>query len=313
MNDHELILSTAFGLRDEHLELFLVSLHQTAYKGRLTLLVDEKTKLGQQFLSPATTLVAAPRRASSRLARSYKVNQLLQKSGLRPALDALARGAAQRAVRMRRPIPQMALWNLYCGYYLMTSRFFLYYNYLLTHPAKRVLLSDATDVIFQSHPFHGDDEAGLHAYQEDSSVTIGGQPVNASWILEAFGAEALKRMESEPVYCAGTILGDGDSILQMLAQFITTFLSRRINPQGQGIDQGVFNYLISSGLLPVVHRHANGEGVLTMAVMPLGSFHFSDAGVYIDPEQPKPRIVHQYNRFSELTQYLRRQFGQIRA
>jgi hypothetical protein len=131
--------------------------------------------------------------------------------------------------------------------------------------------------------------------------------------MEAFGGATLQSMASERICCAGTILGDKDSILDMLVQFITTFLSCRINPQAKGIDQGVFNFLVSSGGLPTLHRHANGDGVLTMAVMPPGSFRFDDSGVSSDFGRLKPRLVHQYNRHPDLTHHLRLSFGRSRS
>src|SRR5262245_4939676 len=96
---------------------------------------------------------------------------------------------------------------------------FVRYGELLRDSSRRyerVLLTDVSDVVFQSHPFDHAPEGELLCFLEGGDRTIGGCPVNSNWVSSLYGPEILARVSRGPISCSGITLGCHEAILEYL-------------------------------------------------------------------------------------------------
>lgn len=309
MSSDRLILGCAYGFKSDNLTSFLRSLEILGYAGALHVYVDRKSDIDADALPLKVQLEQPMPSPWSKWRTSYKLNQLFPKIGAQFLIDWVTDRLTMFCVRRRWRIPNFLLWNYYAHHYFMTSRFFLYYNQIVSSDCKQVMLSDLSDVLFFKNPFDLGFNQGVHAFAENESIPLGQQAINANWIAKGFGKEVLDQMSGETIYCAGTIIGERHAMLQFLEEFMRTVIEKKISKTMKGIDQGVFNYLVSYKKLPFVHKHRNGEGILTMGILPPGAFELKDDGVHYQGGREAMPILHQYNRHPELTAELTARFG----
>ena len=183
------------------------------------------------------------------------------------------------------------------------TRFIKYLEFLLENSFRSVFLTDVTDVVFQGDVF-SENLQGLHVFQEDEKHFCGTEPHNAWWIKNNYGEAIRKQMESAPIFCSGTILGDHQSIIN----FLTRFLQER-SPQkfmelgGKEDDQGPFNYLIYTEQIQSV-KHTNGSLVATVCLTDDGDFQIKNN--VIETYGSIPKVVHQYVKKPMLVDLIKR-------
>ncbi len=213
-----------------------------------------------------------------------------------------------RTVRLTRPetlahVPFNAL--RYLGYREFLAR--------EGHRFRRVLLSDARDVIFQRDPFDFPWPNGLNVVLEHRGTSLGQCEHMRRWVTGHLGAARLAELADQPISCSGTTLGDVVAVRRYLEQMAAGLLPFAPGPGMAGYDQAVHNHLLYSGLLRAgrldpVTEHDNSGPILTLGLAPEPVV---DASGTILTERGVPaHVVHQYDRHPRLFAAVRRRFGQ---
>lgn len=174
-------------------------------------------------------------------------------------------------------------------------RNYLYQEYLSKIKYNKVMITDVSDVIFQSNPFEEVKE-GIYFFLEDANITIGICPYNSAWIKEAYGNEYFELKKDKPISCAGTIIGTYDDVmdyLDMMTQEIDKF-----NP-ASNLDQAAHNYIIWENYLDNFSVFPNDAGlVMTIGYMQIDSLEFENG--LLKNKYGYPAVIHQYNRQQDL-------------
>jgi hypothetical protein len=160
--------------------------------------------------------------------------------------------------------------------------------------ATEVLITDLRDVLFQADPF-AEPLRGLEVFLEDASQRIGTCPFNSEWMRQTYGKDAVQSLSDKVVSCAGTTIGDRQSMIKYLTA-MSTEVERKSRRQLRHVeDQGPHNWLIYTGRLgDIAIRENEHARVLTMGAMP--SFERDGAGNLVNAAGDVPAIVHQYDR-----------------
>ena len=181
---------------------------------------------------------------------------------------------------------------------LAMIRFYLYEFWAIKYSeATLMMLSDFSDVLFQSNPFTyrpydwQPPTAHLAVFLEHHpSKVIERCIFNGGWIRSCYGDEALSRVGTNTVSCSGTTMGVRDAIV-----VYTHLMTQQLNPTVRyginttvtsnkgclslGMDQGLHNYLLYSGQLETymdVKVFQQGEG----PVNTIGAFRIGPRGMF---------------------------------
>jgi len=180
----------------------------------------------------------------------------------------------------------------------------MYNDYINDNKNKynNVLITDIRDVVFQKDPFD-EFHKGLMVFEEDGNLPLGMEKLyNSMWIEELFGKNELSEVAEFPILCAGTTMGNTDSIIHYLNKFEELiYNSKRIDIFGS--DQGIHNYLCRMIIKSLCEISKNGEGpVLTMgpSLKEGVDFLISERGQVINLSSKVIPLLHQYDRHSVL-------------
>ena len=128
--------------------------------------------------------------------------------------------------------------------------------------ASKVVLADASDVVFQSDPFALIKEDRLYTAEEAASYTVGSHMANAMWVRETFGETTLQRLAQQRVVCSGLTMGSGAAVGNYLEHMVAESATRlgvaRLDELKRkhgrdlcrGLDQGLHNVLVRTRLAP---------------------------------------------------------------
>ena len=147
------------------------------------------------------------------------------------------------------------------GARLQHARYVEYLTLLATAAANatKIVLADATDVVFQADPFPLV-EHGLYTAEEAASYTLGSHAANAMWVRETYGDATLGSIADRRVVCSGLTMGTARAIrsyLELMASEGAKRLSaarldelRRKHGRDlcRGFDQGIHNVLMRTTL-----------------------------------------------------------------
>jgi tetratricopeptide (TPR) repeat protein len=161
----------------------------------------------------------------------------------------------------------------------------------------RVLLTDVSDVLFQADPFSHLPEGELLCFLEASDRTIGDSPSNSLWVEQIYGADGLSRIRNQQISCSGTTIGSHRAIINyidLLMEHATPALCARLKKFEFGHDQGIHNFLLRTGALPMARIIANGEHVYTVGLVSDDKIVSGPNGTILTPEGRLCPIVHQY-------------------
>jgi len=160
-----------------------------------------------------------------------------------------------------------------------------------------ILLTDVRDVVFQSMPFAGLG-AGLHVSMETPEITLGSEPFNRSWLLDAYGDVMLRHLEFNHVSCSGVTLGDRQSIDAYLTRMISEFMDQPYRKMRTRIyDQAMHNKLLHHNELGVCVRCKPLSSLIaTVGCLQADAFEFSSDGKLLGEDGIPAAIVHQYDR-----------------
>lgn len=305
----EAIVGCAFNYSTEAIMPFLNSLERSGFSGDLLLFVNNHSRITVTGYSYSVRLINPEVDFAPEIRRIKFLNRIAWKSKLHRLFTPILLRSVLSHIRGNRNLSKWMVAYFYNGYNLMTSRFFLYYYYLHQNVYSRILFTDVTDVIFQGNPFVAINSNRVYAYSENPCFRIGINPNNREWILEGFGEEVLHKMSHQPIYCAGTIIAGKNIVLPFLKDFMQNVLTYRISPYTEGIDQGVFNFMISYQQKPYFDLHENGDHVLTLALQPTAEIVEKNGKILLlGKDAVVPCIIHQYNRHDALTEKINGQF-----
>lgn len=158
-------------------------------------------------------------------------------------------------------------------------RYFLYEFWATKYESSSwIMLSDFSDVIFQTNPFQYRTEEWksfqLLVFLEHHPTKVINRCIfNRGWIESCYGHEAIVKYGSNTVSCSGITMGSRDAIM-----LYSHVMSQQLNPLVRyglnstldnkecfsiGMDQGFHNYLLYSGQLDAymdIKWYAQGEG-----------------------------------------------------
>lgn len=192
------------------------------------------------------------------------------------------------------------------------TRFFQYYDFLLENKEEyqNILITDVTDVFFQSDPFLDLSGEFIYFAEEDEDHTIGSNSFNSRWIQISKGDEYLEKLSDRKIICAGTTIGSYKNVLEYLAQMI--LIIREVkdhNPSAlnEGVDQGIHNFICYEkiDLFKNPEIKKNGDLIATMGLTSLNNperIFMDEKNIIVNGKNPK--IVHQYNRSKEITEFV---------
>ena len=135
---------------------------------------------------------------------------------------------------------------------IMVDRFMHIHHFLsmLDKPmdVNRVIITDVRDVVFQTNPTTWLDEYFIH----DANILVGSENLtyeNEPWgknnITTAFGEYFYEKLKDSPIYCAGVIAGDLESLKDFCLNL--WLICRGLNPHvdgGGGPDQAAMNIML---------------------------------------------------------------------
>jgi len=191
---------------------------------------------------------------------------------------------------------------------MMCVRFVVYHDFLAKHGSEyeNVLLTDARDVYFQDDPFRDFNEPGVCFYLEDTRYSLGTSDANREMLEQAFNKEIAQQLASQPIACAGTTMGSVPAIMEyldlMLDHLFNAPWMHRVCVQ----DQGVHNFLAHVQMKDRSRCFANNHGrVHTMGLSKADQdLHFDAQGRLVNEDGSLIPVLHQYDRFKELTAQL---------
>jgi len=174
----------------------------------------------------------------------------------------------------------------------------------------RVLLSDVSDVFFQTNPFEGTPEGDLLCFLEASGHVIGQCPNHKVWIEHLYGKEMLARLANREVSCSGTTLGTFPAIREYVRKLIGEIRPHHFIALGRarGHDQGIHNVLLYTGALPNARIIPNGMHVYTVAVVPDEQIRLGQSTILVSESSVCCPIVHQYNYKPNMLHHISAQY-----
>ena len=147
------------------------------------------------------------------------------------------------------------------GTRLQQQRYRSYLDLLrrLAHNASKVVLADASDVVFQHDPFPYV-RRGLYTAEESGAYTLGSHPINSMWVSELYGDSTLRSLRGHRVVCSGLTMGTADAVARYLERMVSEGAERlgaaRLKElqrkhgrdRCRGLDQGIHNALVRGPL-----------------------------------------------------------------
>ena len=303
------ILGIAFNYTDLHLFPFLKSLEETGYKGELTLFTNNRTSHASILeydysiryinVEKELSFIGAVHAILGRIARALRLQHWwvgLHAKKIRSALN------------KSRPLSRWLLGLFHHNFCLTAARFAYYYNWLLANDCRQCFFTDVTDVIFQGDIFQKAGTQKVTVFEENAAVRLGNELNNRLWVEASFGIERLDKIRDSVVYCAGTILCPRREGLAFLRDFIAEIIRDNKPLDLGGFDQGVLNYMVSHDRKEYFAPSRNGEMVLTVATEAESDIGFSEGAIILKYRKNVPAVVHQYNRYGKLIQFIQEKY-----
>jgi hypothetical protein len=288
----DVVLGTVENYDWQMIRPFVASLRRSGFAGEIHLFVtdiDERTaaalrdagvelvwfrpfrvKLGRRVLDPQHRHLAPLHRLYPHLVR---------------ALAAPVRDRTRAKARFAAPL---SAWHV--------ARFFRYLRYLTGRAATfdRVLMTDVRDVLFRRNPFDNDLGDDVWCFLEDETKTLGSEPYNREWLVDAYGEAVADTLADRPISCAGVTMGSRPAVEAYLRVLVDGLVG--LPRQPKGIDQAVHNFVIHNGLVPNVRLCANGDG----PVLTLGAMSSEQAEAFVTRPDARVSVLHQHDRHRAL-------------
>jgi len=186
---------------------------------------------------------------------------------------------------------------------LASLRFLLYLEYLESLPKKPrwVFLTDSRDAIFQDDLFARMEAPGLYAFGEGKERTIAICRANAKMLRQCAGKTAVKELNHCQPSCAGTILGDYESMLAYLQTTVRLTMSVHHMGMVSSVDQGLHNYIVHKKLSPNIQFVDNDEGPIgTMGCVSTDQIQESPEHLILQQDGRPYAFLHQQDRHEQI-------------
>lgn len=226
---------------------------------------------------------------------------------------------------------------------IMVDRFLHIHHFLnmLDDPqmVDRVIITDVRDVVFQDNPTEWLDHfflAGFDLVVGSENLTYENEPWGKNNITQAFGEYFYDRKKDAPIYCAGVIGGDMDSLKDFCLNL--WLVCRGLNPNvpgGGGPDQAAMNILLdlethkystlftnpNSGWvlhagtsLPAIQAGSGGIGEAyrydpNMKIDFLEDIEYTTIGDFVRVNGEKVTVLHQWDRVPAWKQMIEAKYG----
>lgn len=299
----KIVVGVAFNYCDLQLYPFLRSLEQTSFDGEVFLFVNDRTSRSSLVDFNLNVKYINVDEALSPSSYLYKIIfKFFNFLGLGRYLFGLMRKKIMNTVTLKQHFSKSTLGFIYASMPLTTSRFALYYQWLLTHEFDWVFLTDVSDVIFQTNVFKSCVKNKIIVCEEFKSIKLGEEINNSKWIKASYGEKVLASMHHANIYCAGTILGSQRECILFFQDFFRQVFTSK-NP-AQMNDQGVFNYMISVEKSDYFYLSENCDIVFTAATYPESDIIVDNDIINVKNSKNVPFVVHQYNRHKKLIDFV---------
>jgi hypothetical protein len=184
-------------------------------------------------------------------------------------------------------------------------------------PPKHVMISDVTDVYFQSDPFQvlSTSSAGMHFTLEDASRNLGNEKYNKRW-LSCYGPDVVRKLRNGRITCAGVTLGHLMSMLKYTMLQVEelskpSLLECSRNKILAALDQATHNYILHERS----KEEIPGDVVASSDVVFHGNFGKPtwdrDHQHVLNPSGVPYPVVHQYtsNRHPGIMEVAKAKYG----
>ncbi|KAB2641843.1 MAG: hypothetical protein DVB25_00355 [Verrucomicrobia bacterium] len=282
-----LILTTASGLTASQLRPFVFSFQQFQKEADLVIFTNRLNAETRRYLSESAQLIDF-KHLSIRMRHPQCFLWPLWKRGF-PLL---------KTEHSRRQLGRFV-------FNLASLRFLLYLEYLenLTEKPAWVFLTDSRDAIFQDDLFARIEGPGLYCFGEGKQRTIAGCYSNSAMLKDCAGEQALKEYGQREPSCAGTILGDYESMLNYLQTTVRITMSVERMKMVSSVDQGVHNYITHKELIPNTNFVDNDAGPIgTMGSVAYNHIRESPEHLILQSDGRPYAFLHQQDRHKQIVE-----------
>lgn len=183
------------------------------------------------------------------------------------------------------------------------SRYYFEQQWLQKHikEVDRVIHSDTFDVIFQSDPFIP--QISRHKlYFTFEPVILKESFWTNKWMDQCYGIDIIRKYSNEYISCSGVTAGGSKLYLEYLNILLNT--PKWKTCYGHSLDQAHHNYLLFTGGFKdiPIEKFGCDSPYLTMHFCCKREKCHLDNGVMFGPGDKPPVLIHQYNRWKNLTE-----------
>lgn len=288
-----IILGAATGYTPDKVEIFLESLFDAKYEGKVVLFInyDQYEEYLQYY---------------SKKDYKFKLEFELSKIGILSSTKKIGKNV-KKIIKILSSIvvslePRLKKDFIYFLGLPHVSRFFDYYEYLILHSTHEdIMLTDTRDVVVQSNPFHKNLN-GLYLGMENDRVLIAQDHFHIKWILDVYGRKYLEEIGSNRISCAGVTLGDHASVMSYLEIMLNEFMSLPYYKMVcSNYDQGIHNKLLySNDFNNVICCDPLKSIISTIGLIPRNEIILNDRKQILDLDGNISTIVHQYDRHKDI-------------
>jgi hypothetical protein len=303
------VIGFAFNYSNEQIAPFLHSLNATGFSGDLILYINNKStiKYNDSF-SFRFKLINFEREHRQRILKHKILKFFLSRY-----YNSFHKSRSFKFVEIvdrDEAFSNDMLAYFYVNYYLATMRFILYYNFFKTNKYENIFFTDVSDVVFQDDIFKNVTPSKILAFEEKKEVCLGQDEWNKDWVIESCGEEAFEAITTKNIYCSGTILGDYDTCITFLEDYIRLMVSRRFKRKIVGLDQGFYNYMVNYQQPAYFKKSKNGKIIFTVALNSPEDFLLKGNQIYFkDMPENLPSVVHQYTRHPEILAFVKKLYS----
>lgn len=296
MNSKNAIITCATGYGKKELNLFLSSIKRHCPNIHLFLIAYEKDReevqlLAQEFGFIEPFFIKKRIRKGAKLARpiAFLLRPIGKNASLKPWIEPIGRAF----------LP------------IVVDRFFITLQIIKKNKnnLSAVLVTDSRDVVFQGDPFEAIENNPEASISGIEGRTIGKCPFNSSWIEMIYGKEVLEKMLDRRIVCAGVTMGSVESVenyLQAMCQEFWNQLPKVYSTTAY--DQGIHNYLNFCEKYEYRDTDNNQGIIATLGYCEEASMVIDKTKNLLRVYDRYPAIVHQYDRYSELDNFFRKQY-----
>lgn len=223
-------------------------------------------------------------------------------------------------------IPRFSIPILTGIYPINVVRFFFFLNFFRKIHFKHCFVTDTSDVVFQGNVFEKGIVDKTYAFAENKRIEIRNEPFNFSWVSKLYGKSPyFTELVKQEVYCCGTILfGSHQSATNFLKPFLIDCLKPEMAQSYSGnqtskqtfsfknpydaAEQGVFNKMVFLRQVPFECKE-NGDLVYTIGSEPREDIGLDEHFIFKKSNPIVPAVVHQYNRHSDLLDFVKKKYG----